>query len=89
MSKYKKNNKIYFIKISVNSYYFIIVVSLLSFIVFISENTSLLQIIEAQSSNTQIQNNNVNTQGSIPAEDNNFLISGPLSHFYQHLPVIG
>ena len=81
MSKYKKNNRFYFIKNIINSYYFIIAVSLLSFIVFISENTSLVQIIEAQSSNTQIQNNNVNTQGSIPAEDNNFLISGPLSSF--------
>ena len=46
-----------------------------------SENNSLVQIIEAQSSNTQIQNNNVNTQGSLPAEDNNFLMSGPLSSF--------
>src|SRR6478735_3469180 len=81
MSKYKKYNKFYFIKNIINSYYFIIVVSLLSFIVFISENTSLLQTIEAQSSNTQVQNNNVNTQGSNPAEDNNFLISGPLSSF--------
>src|SRR6476469_252837 len=81
MSKYKKYNKFYFIKNIINSYYFIIVVSLLSFIVFISENTSLLQIIEAQSSNTQIQNNNVNTQGSNPVQNNNFLISGPLSSF--------
>ena len=81
MSRYKKNNKFYFIKNIINSYYFIIGVSLLSFIVFISENTSLLQTIEAQSSNTQIQNNNVNTQGSNPVQNNNFLISGPLSSF--------
>ena len=81
MSKYKKYNKFYFIKNIINSYYFIIVVSLLSFIVFISENTSLLQTIEAQSSNTQVQNNNVNTQGSNPVQNNNFLISGPLSSF--------
>jgi hypothetical protein len=81
MSKYKKNNKFYFIRNMINSYYFIIAVSLLSFIGFISENTSLLQIIEAQSSNTQVQNNNVNTQGSNPADNKNFLISGPLSSF--------
>src|SRR6185312_5144373 len=81
MSKYKKKNRFCFIKNIINSYYFIIAVSLLSFIVFISENNSLVQIIEAQSSNTQIQNNNVNTQGSLPAEDNNFLMSGPLSSF--------
>jgi len=81
MSKYKKNNKFYFIRHMINSYYFIIAVSLLSFIGFISENTSLLQIIEAQSSNTPVQNNNVNTQGSNQVDNNNFLISGPLSSF--------
>src|SRR5919106_3440375 len=81
MSKYKKNNNFFFVKNITNLYYFIIVASLLSLIGFISENTSLLHLIEAQSNNIQAQNNNINAQGGNSVKNNNFLISGPLSSF--------
>jgi hypothetical protein len=85
MSKLNEIRNCYFLRNSKNIHYFIIFISLLTFAGYVVEKTASLQIIQAQSSNTQIQsNNNINTntqQGSVPVGNNNFILSGPLSSF--------
>ena len=85
MSKLNEIRNCYFLRNSKNIHYFIIFISLLTFAGYVVEKTASLQIIQAQSSNTQIQsNNNINTntqQGSVPTGNNNFILSGPLSSF--------
>ena len=82
MSKLNEIRNCYYLKNS-DIYYFIIFTSLLTVVGCAFEKTLQLQIIHAQSSNTQIQSNknlNTNTQGNTSI-GNNFILSGPLSSF--------
>ena len=93
MSKLNEIRNCYFLKNKKNIQYFIIFISLLTFAGYVIEKTASLQIIQAQSSNTQIQsNNNINTntqQASVPTGNNNFILSGPLLIFINTFRKLG